>query len=554
MHIQKREIAMAKAELSYNPYLMETEVKFNGRSPRINSLIEKHKNKKLQEWIKDIPSIFHDEMNGYNFDLFFTGTAMDFHELEKSFTEKGVSKDKIRLVFSKEMESRIIKTIELDDAVNWLDQNRSRVLDYDKFASEHEDLLFGPFSFIIIKGNVKAINLYDNLKIEPENVASVEELKTTDLRNTPILFYLDRSTLPYLQQGLSELLERTDISKDQIFFYIAASLRKRIVERIIQDLGIDNPQIVNSLQADCIKQYFEMFPVSDYISDSLIVLRNKTNEIREQITIEDQKRKEENVEKYALIKEYEDNISALKESHELFINRTVSDLTDPWLTAQDKMLGQIQKWQTRRTKVTGEANGKLWAGELDKQISKSFGEFTQELVDSFYDLKERIENNFASWYQKANMDVDYEAADVICNSFAVGTFPVIADELIELKEEEYVVPKEDNILGFMFKNQQKPQSEMVLENAYYFHVWRKYAVDLVSNRSENLINQAEEILTRYIDDLAKAYLNHIEFLIDEETKKKDLETASLSEEERLLQNDKDWLGEIEDKLYKIERE
>ena len=46
MHIQKREIAMAKAELSYNPYLMETEVKFNGRSPRINSLVEKHKNKK----------------------------------------------------------------------------------------------------------------------------------------------------------------------------------------------------------------------------------------------------------------------------------------------------------------------------------------------------------------------------------------------------------------------------------------------------------------------------------------------------------------------------
>lgn len=49
---------MVKAELSYNPYLQETEVKFNGRPPRINSLIEKFQNKRLQEWIKDIPSIF----------------------------------------------------------------------------------------------------------------------------------------------------------------------------------------------------------------------------------------------------------------------------------------------------------------------------------------------------------------------------------------------------------------------------------------------------------------------------------------------------------------
>ena len=78
-----------------------------------------------------------------------------------------------------------------------------------------------------------------------------------------------------MQQGRFELLARNDISEDQLFFYIASSLRKRIVERIIQDLGIENHQIVDSLQADCIKQYFEMFPVSDYISESLIVLEVK---------------------------------------------------------------------------------------------------------------------------------------------------------------------------------------------------------------------------------------------------------------------------------------
>lgn len=33
---------MVKAELSYNPYLMETIVNFNGQAPRINSQIEKY--------------------------------------------------------------------------------------------------------------------------------------------------------------------------------------------------------------------------------------------------------------------------------------------------------------------------------------------------------------------------------------------------------------------------------------------------------------------------------------------------------------------------------
>ena len=38
---------MVKTELSYNPYLRETIVKFNDQPPRINSLIEKFREKKL---------------------------------------------------------------------------------------------------------------------------------------------------------------------------------------------------------------------------------------------------------------------------------------------------------------------------------------------------------------------------------------------------------------------------------------------------------------------------------------------------------------------------
>lgn len=42
---------MVKAELSYNPYLLETNIKFNGRNPRINSLVERYQQNILQAQI-----------------------------------------------------------------------------------------------------------------------------------------------------------------------------------------------------------------------------------------------------------------------------------------------------------------------------------------------------------------------------------------------------------------------------------------------------------------------------------------------------------------------
>lgn len=43
---------MVKTELSYNPYLLETIVKFNRKKPRLNSLVGKYQDGKLQDWIK----------------------------------------------------------------------------------------------------------------------------------------------------------------------------------------------------------------------------------------------------------------------------------------------------------------------------------------------------------------------------------------------------------------------------------------------------------------------------------------------------------------------
>ena len=79
---------MISAELEHNPYLLETDVKFNGQSPKINSQIEKYENQLLSDWVKNVPKIFYDEMNGYDFEFFFSGTEYDFQKLIRGCRSK----------------------------------------------------------------------------------------------------------------------------------------------------------------------------------------------------------------------------------------------------------------------------------------------------------------------------------------------------------------------------------------------------------------------------------------------------------------------------------
>ena len=71
---------MVKVIFEYNPYIMDYKIKFNGLEPRVNSMIEKYLKLPLQMWVNDVPDIFRKEMNGYDFEVEFIGTSMDFNE------------------------------------------------------------------------------------------------------------------------------------------------------------------------------------------------------------------------------------------------------------------------------------------------------------------------------------------------------------------------------------------------------------------------------------------------------------------------------------------
>ena len=131
---------MVKTELSYNPYLLETIVRFNGQEPRINSLIEKYQDGKLQKWIEKLPQIFHDEMNGYGFELIYSGVEADYKRIIEAFKRAGVSEDEVEFFYKNELEDPITKNTRFDELLSWLENNRNRRFDYEEFKLQNREL------------------------------------------------------------------------------------------------------------------------------------------------------------------------------------------------------------------------------------------------------------------------------------------------------------------------------------------------------------------------------------------------------------------------------
>ena len=175
---------MVHAELNYNPYLLKTEVRFNGNPPRINSLVEKYQGENLQTWVNEIPSIFYDEMNGYDFELDFFGTELDFEELKKAFAKAGVGKDLVQLFHKGELNSRDDKSTAINFLLKWLEDNPNRKFDSAAFRIKYRDLFEGAYPMVVIGGTVSFDSLLSNTEISLENVESVDELRKTDLHST----------------------------------------------------------------------------------------------------------------------------------------------------------------------------------------------------------------------------------------------------------------------------------------------------------------------------------------------------------------------------------
>lgn len=539
---------MVHAELIHNPYLLQTTVKFNGQSPRINSQIEKYEKMTLKDWVEKIPQIFYDEMNGFDFDFNFSGTSADFEEVKKVFEKAGISKELVRLFHKNELENVEIKSSEIDDLLQWLVDTPNRKFDYPKFKANYTEIFDSVYPYIVIRGNSPE-SIHTQIGIE--RISNAAELDNTLLTSTPILFFIDEESGKQFREDLRRLLKRKDVQKNQLFFMIHPQLKKDQITRVISDLGVEKPQIVLKYDAEQIMKYFQYYPMTEYVREAIQIFEEEAKKISQILEKENEESVKANASVHAELERLEKKLTGLKEVDEYFVNRDNFMKPIEFQDAQYSLTEQIQKWRNRKTKLTGDYEAEIAAGEYDVEISKWMNEFNQNIQNAYRKVASEIMESFNEKYKTQGLDLDFIPKDITLAMPVVCISIPVIQELIALKKITYEVPKTDFIEKF-WKNSSKEEKAPVRVATCYYEEWRNKVLELELPFVEKCIEDNYNRLNEFYNALAEKYHLHIEELIAGETVKKEHVSAQLSDDERKLQEDNDWLQNFKDQLTRIE--
>ena len=546
---------MIKVELDYNPYLEETEIKFNGNMPRINSLVEKYTDSKLQTWIKKIPSIFYDEMNGFDFELLFSGTDLEFGELIDVFSKINEKVEQVKLIHIKKLESRDRKRERINDLIEWLCTEKNRNFDFDSFCREYKEQLVEDYHFIILYVDLQHSVILKNKKIKIDNILHIEELHNTNLTNMPILIFINRYVFDDLSNYLEQLLSRKDVNKEQLFFYIDPSFNINFVERTIEDLGISNPQIVKSIDDASILTFFDVYPITEHITKMIQVFEREYQKVKHSLDIENEHVAITNRELHDRINTLDHSLGLLEEAIQLLENRNQiylisSSNSFDFLIQEFK--DKLYKWSSRKTKLYSYAEAVEYSLELSQMIESWGEEFKNHLTIHECNLMNSIRSKCEEYYKKGESESDYSPETTFSEVKDVTFKNNINNELIELKEERWVIPGKGLIAQIFGSNDMEQEAQ--LQTAWMMDVWKEHIMLFVMPLMENMIKSSQKALIEYADALIYDYQNKLKEMVDSKITEKNNLISQLSKEERELENDYIWLNELKSRLIKIERE
>ena len=502
---------MINAELSYNPYLMETNIRFNGQPPRINSLVEKYQNMSLQSWISRIPKIFYDEMNGYYFELDFTGTELDYEVLCNTFKKAGITNEIVPIVHKQCLEDRITKQNEMEKLLGWLEDNPNNRFDYDAFRAENSELFDGGYSYIYLHGRGLDDAILKDMNVSVEHVEKVEELNNTDLNCTPVLIYITDKTLPMLASELAYFKARKDVTEEQLFFSIGGTLDKMTIERVIRDLGIASPKVVETPADLAVRRYIEVYPITDYIRNSLNVLRLAANDIGEDLERDNEESIIKNREIHEKINSINNTLDVLGKAREFYREYPDSVPSGYMTEMEEELLKKINDWRGKKIKINKFEEAVPAAGEFERDTKKLVLTYGNKIKTNMDEQLTGLRNDFETEYKNIQYD-DFEPETKLLELPEIGIVESFAQKLLEFKEEKYVAAKED-LIGMFFKSRQGDEKEMVLETTYYYKNWRDYVSELVKKVADAYEDKLKLIYKGYLTCLRDEYVQHIEMAI-----------------------------------------
>jgi hypothetical protein len=207
---------MKRVTIKYNPYLVTTQIKVDGQSPKPNSSL-KVENSRLQEWVERLPQILMDEYRDTNFEIAFTGTQADFDDVVSAVDAFG---DKVNI------KCELNKTADIADAEATID-------------SIFEEIKNGPVTELKDPRIIEAFEKAKNSQFEINVVATMSSGKSTLINAL-----LGKQLMPAANEATTATIVRI-IDTDQEKFSADAYDKSHNKVKHIDDVTITDMKALN---------------------------------------------------------------------------------------------------------------------------------------------------------------------------------------------------------------------------------------------------------------------------------------------------------------------
>lgn len=543
---------MVKVELKYNPYVLETKVYFNGQLPKINSQIEKFENKRLFVWSDKLLDILYSEMNGYDFDLDFSGTKADYEKI-KYLIEKNHLNSEIRLNFVNRLEEAAKKCRRFNEMITWLKRSAIEEFHFPEFWEiNQEHMIENNLLYVLVDKKVADFSIED-LDVNVESIDSISQLPE-NIGFYPVLLVLDADKEAEFRQNLLALLQRKDLIADQIFILISENVNLAYYIRLINDLGLKQPQFIHSIDSPLIYDYFENYVRIDFLFKALKILETQKDMTSSKLDQKFETMKQNNREIFEKISKLDKEIADIQSAIEQFENWHLVMYKNEFEKLYVQLNETITHWKSRTKQIRNDIEAEKMMKELQGLTEKSLFEFKNTANRLFDDKLSELMNIFSRLYKDSNIQDSFyvhSRNELIISKYEVKNF----SEKLRVLRQERLVPKEDifGLINRIVKNEQNKIQELVPDITYDLDKFREIACKETLPIAQNLLTDIENRLQSIQLYIVDEYKTHLSTILNEKLLEKANEANQLSAAEKHLQDKKDWLIEFSGQLSEIER-
>lgn len=543
---------MVKVELKYNPYVLETKVYFNGQLPKINSQIEKFENKRLFVWSDKLLDILYSEMNGYDFDLDFSGTKADYEKI-KYLIKKNHLNSEIRLNFVNRLEEAAKKCRRFKEMITWLKRSSIEEFHFLEFWEINQEYMIeNNLLYVLVDKKVADFSIED-LDVNVESVDSISQLPE-NIGFYPVLLVLDADKEAEFRQNLLALLQRKDLIADQIFILISENVNLAYYIRLINDLGLKQPQFIHSIDSPLIYDYFENYVRIDFLFKALKILETQKDMTSSKLDQKFETMKQNNREIFEKISKLDKEIADIQLAIEQFENWHLVMYKNEFEKLYVQLNETITHWKSRTKQIRNDSEAEKMMNELQGLTEKSLFEFKNAANRLFDDKLSELMNIFSRLYKDSNIQDSFyvhSRNELIISKYEVKNF----SEKLRVLRQERLVPKEDifGLINRIVKNEQNKIQELVPDITYDLDKFREIACKETLPIAQNLLIDIENRLQSLQLYIVDEYKTHLSTILNEKLLEKANEANQLSATEKHLQDKKDWLIEFSGQLSEIER-